>query len=641
MQRLWALALVLVVTGGCHCAQKVECASDAECDFPTRGRCDLTSGQCVECVSSDQCTSGQCQADGTCAQCVRDDQCPPGSVCTEAGLCAVGCSNENGTCPKGQKCLPGTELCVACVDSNDCGVGRVCTADHLCVPGCSASHPSCPSGTVCNVASGTCVPCNGNVDCKSPGLPYCDLGTNQCVRCVTNAHCASPTPVCDPSTDTCVECVTDTHCPAGKLCQANQCVPGCTASHGCGAGKVCDTSTSTCVGCLGDSDCPGGRCEPASRTCVACLPGATDNCPAGNYCRADFVCERGCKSNLFCPSGVCLPDHSCSSCTLDSQCAAGKVCQAGSCIDACSASNPCGNGLSCCNDHCVSLAADEANCGSCGNTCSGSQTCCNGACAALDTIQNCGSCGNVCATGEDCCGGTCKDLSSLSNCGACNVLCPADHFCDGTACRPQTFPNFCANKQVYVLYDGIAIDDGAGNVLASTVVQNCSSQTQLTYSQQTNPLLVDQTTGAPLAGGGVTYVLAGGPYPHKVVKWLERTNQVTKVYFDQNGTTENYFRRRSDNMIVSTIASSACSSQRDHFVLELVTDPVNGTLSLIGYGVCTGGYGTQAAAWYWANVMLPNRASYPDSWYVFEWLDGDANATAGPADTFTILASGK
>ena len=74
--------------------------------------------------------------------------------------------------------------------------------------------------------------------------------------------------------------------------------------------------------------------------------------------------------------------------------------------------------------------------------------------------------------------------------------------------------------------------------------------------------------------------------------------------------------------------------------MELLTDPASGTLALIGYGACPNGYGTQAAAWYYANVMLPNAQSYPNSWYIVEWRDGNGDALPNAADTFTIKASG-
>jgi hypothetical protein len=118
------------------------------------------------------------------------------------------------------------------------------------------------------------------------------------------------------------------------------------------------------------------------------------------------------------------------------------------------------------------------------------------------------------------------------------------------------------------------------------------------------------------------------------------TKKATPIYFESDGIST-YFWRRRDGSTAAKLASSACTAKYDQFLVELVTDPMSGTLSLIGYGACVGGLGTRGAAWYYANVMLPDRMKYPDSWYVFEWTDGDGDGQAGMKDTFKILASGK
>ena len=91
--------------------------------------------------------------------------------------------------------------------------------------------------------------------------------------------------------------------------------------------------------------------------------------------------------------------------------------------------------------------------------------------------------------------------------------------------------------------------------------------------------------------------------------------------------------------ILVTRLQSACAAvladggtggaHNDVFLVELAIDPASGTLALVTYGLCSPGNGTQAAAWYWANVMLPNRSTYTDSWYLYEWTDTNGERRAG------------
>lgn len=586
--RLVSLVAVLsAVLSGCACNTTANsCATERDCQNPMLAKCDPDQGLCVACV--------------------LDEHCGDGFVCLN-GACEPGCQGEHDRCPQGV-CKPGVG-CVACAVDSHCGPGMVCT-NNTCVPGCSAQNPACPSGLVCDSTRGQCVECLNGAQCPNAPLNVCNPATGTCVQCAGNADCHDPTrPVCDPASNTCVGCLSNTDCPNG----------------------VCNNQR--CVQCLSDAQCRGTtpRCNPTTNACVACLPGATDNCPTGQYCRPDFRCEQGCKSGADCPSGVCLPNHSCQACTADQQCAAGHICQNGTCMGACSATSPCGANQTCCNGRCESLAADRNNCGACGRTCGANQACC-----AND----------------------CKSTTTLTDCGACGVTCGVDQFCDGAGCQNKVFPNFCANRNVLAIRDGVPLDNVATAVLASTITQYCSATTTLTYGDDNDPAFVDQDGGALLAGGGTTVVTAGGPFPNLPVKWLERTKKVTRVYFSSNTSgTEFYFRRRlapdagTADPIVVTRLQSACATlladggtagaQNDVFLVELAIDPASGTLALISYGLCSPGNGTAASAWYWANVMLPNRMAYTDSWYIYEWTDTNGNGQPDIADTFTRLASGQ
>ena len=571
---------------GCGPAS-VQCSSIQDCTDPNAPFCDTQAGNCVACV--------------------EDSQCGDGFICDD-NMCHPGCRSENDRCGPGQVCRPGA-ACVECIADVQCGAGRVCSTNNTCVPGCSAANPACPMGLVCDTNAGACVECTSNANCPNEPLRTCDTTTHTCVQCVTSNDCHdAATPACNPATHTCTQCVVNDDC-GGGACVMNRCVQ-CTADAQCsGATPTCNTTTNTCV---------------------ACVPGVNDHCPQGQYCRPDFTCEQGCKTGADCPSGVCLPNHSCQGCTMDSQCAAGNICntQTGVCVGACGATNPCASGQTCCaaTSRCIDLQNDS---------------------------NNCGACGRACGANSACCAGACRATNSLTNCGACNRACGADQFCDGTTCRNQTFPEFCANRNVVAIRDGITLDNAATATLASTIQQYCSSQTMIRYADDTDPTVVDQATGALLTAGGTTVVTAGGPFPNLPVKWLERTRQVTKVYFANNVTgTEFYFRQRSDGGTLITKQQTSCSvgmpdsgtptaMQSDVFLIELATDPTSATLELIGYGLCSPGNGTAAAAYYWANVMLPNRTMYPDSWYIYEWQDTNRDGVANLGDTFVRQASGR
>lgn len=563
------------------------------------------------CTTEQDCTNPaapKCDSNGICAACVIDEHCAEGFQCLN-GSCEPGCASDTDRCPGGI-CKAGVG-CVSCILDSQCGAGMICTANNTCVPGCSAQNPTCPSGLACDPALGQCVECLDSTSCTNPPLTVCNPTTHTCVQCATSTDCRDPMrPTCDPSTNTCVGCLSNTDCPNNGVCHMQRCVQ-----------------------CLSDAQCGGStpRCNPATNACVACLPGATDNCPNGQYCRPDFRCEQGCKTGADCPSGVCLPNHSCQACTSDQQCAAGTICQNGTCVGACGTNSPCGANQTCCNGRCESLQGD---------------------------VNNCGACGRACGANQACCASTCRSTTALTDCGACGVVCGVDQFCDGASCQNKVFPNFCANRNVVAIRDGIPLDNVATTVLASTITQYCSATTTLTYGDDNDPAFVDQDGGALLQGGGSTVVTAGGPFPNLPVKWLERTRRVTKVYFSNNiPGTEFYFKQRlapdagmADPILVTRL-QSACASlladggtggqHNDVFLVELAIDPTSGTLALIAYGLCSPGNGTQAAAWYWANVMLPNRTTYTDSWYLYEWTDTNGNAAPDLTDTFTRLASGQ
>jgi hypothetical protein len=111
------------VAGGCGCNSNLDCGANLpECDFATH--------RCVECVSSDQCSSARpvCK-NGVCSGCKNMNDCnnaPFGGSCnmgTGACLCQ---SNLDCLSTRAPTCVAG---------SCGCGVGGPCAVGHACAAG--------------------------------------------------------------------------------------------------------------------------------------------------------------------------------------------------------------------------------------------------------------------------------------------------------------------------------------------------------------------------------------------------------------------------------------------------------------------------------------------------------------------------
>jgi hypothetical protein len=80
-----------------------------------------------------------------------------------------------------------------------------------------------------------------------------------------------------------------------------------------------------------------------------------------------------------------------------------------------------------CNNQCVDLTSNSANCGACGVVCQGGQTCQASACK--------------CPVGQASCGGQCVN-ADRQHCGAACSVCPTDQICGASACTLAPVPAF-------------------------------------------------------------------------------------------------------------------------------------------------------------------------------------------------------
>jgi hypothetical protein len=385
-----------------------------------------------------------------------------------------------------------------------------------------------------------------------------------------------------------------------------------------GAGGTSGTAGNT-SGASGEggsaSECPG--CESGfcldDGTCVDCLA-SNDQCPQGQYCTDANECAPGCKTDgSSCASGACNAEHNCENCLTDEECIAPLVCGNGTCSAACTqaqegTSNGCeADGLTCCSLHCSDMATDSQHCGACGNACGAGQFCGN----------------------SDCPNGGEGGAGGAGGAG------PGD--C--VACHDTTLANICAIAKIIVILDTSKnASDGnrvTGRAIGAALADHCQPTPQLSEAEQDSVEALNFTTGRPVSGGGELLVVAGGPFYQVVQGYLEESGAAPLYWYVGNDFSA--YRKSADDETVASLPLSADHDSHDFFIVQFMRDPASGSLVLNAQGLWLSG--TVAAAYQVEHGVLPNLASFDDSWYAYEWTD--ANGDLAPSlDEIDLVDSG-
>lgn len=276
---------------------------------------------------------------------------------------------------------------------------------------------------------------------------------------------------------------------------------------------------------------------------------------------------------------------------------------------------------------------------------SGIGSCANVVCP-VDHVCNLGNCVNSCTTksdcvnpGSDCCNGACAPLQyEDANCGSCGTPCRSREFCMAGACHPLALKELCRPDSYTIVRDGEVIDDTASERLGAALVSRCSTEKALTINQasQTDPTVIDASSGRPLVGASSALVFVGGGYFQKGIRYLEDA-KATDVTLVTENTNRILLARPLEEPIV-VAEQTTLTNHHDYFVLELAKHPPSHTVALLVWGIHA--VGTEAAALYMLQRVLADRETRDQGWYVYEWIDTDEDGTASEGDTFALMGSG-
>ena len=194
-----------------------------------------------------------------------------------------------------------------------------------------------------------------------------------------------------------------------------------------------------------------------------------------------------------------------------------------------------------------------------------------------------------------------------------------------------SFAGLCDFESHVIVENGIAVDDDVGQRLSEAVEAGCASAIASRAVSQDNASAVDADSGRPLTPATELVILGGGDGPHRVVRYLL---QMDTPLIWGGSPTATLTERVSGRVIVE----GTTDLSNDFIFLQVILEPIGGTISLSGQGFRENG--TVAAAIYFENVVGPGIREENASWIVVRWSDTDATTGPSAGDTFTLVESG-
>jgi hypothetical protein len=158
-----------------------------------------------------------------------------------------------------------------------------------------------------------------------------------------------------------------------------------------------------------------------------------------------------------------------------------------------------------------------------------------------------------------------------------------------------------------------------------------------------DPAVVDPSTGNPTAAAGFGLMIFGGPFVNIPVWFYEQSSSPggssSPIYFSYDSNNVWFVQRGVGVIAGTTMPWSEVNSGKTGMILYEFFQDALGRYVLIVYGVSW--YDTFGAALFFHGEIWPNLSYYSKSWYIVQRIDnGNGHVDDPGVDTYTVIASG-
>ena len=196
------------------------------------------------------------------------------------------------------------------------------------------------------------------------------------------------------------------------------------------------------------------------------------------------------------------------------------------------------------------------------------------------------------------------------------------------------FQDICLFMRAIVVPDVMAVDTQVSQQVLASVQTACGVTFTVRQVSQSDPGIL-AADGRPLWDPSELGMLTGGPQIHDAVRYLDMS--ATQIYV-QSSDPDAVWGERATNNVVISLPLTDFTAAHDVGIMQIIQEPIGGTVSLNVYGHAT--QGTLAAAYYLTTVVVPNLRTDRRRYYVIEWTDQDGDEMPTAADLFELRGSG-